>query len=83
MQRIHLREYPEIDIDTRYCAPAPFHTDNCVNNMGGNFTFYIPVSRHMTSQMLHLELWSVSHMALSYTLLNVQSTCARKVLLCV
>ena len=55
MESIRLREYPEIAIDARYCAPDALNF-NCVNNVGGNFTFYIPVSRHMTNQMLHLEL---------------------------
>ncbi|XP_043195479.1 myelin regulatory factor-like isoform X3 [Amphibalanus amphitrite] len=55
VETIRLREYPEINIDARYCAPDPLNF-NCVNNVGGNFTFYIPVSRHMTNQMLHLEL---------------------------
>ena len=55
VKTIRLREFPEIEIDDRYCAPDPLNF-NCINNVGGNFTFYIPVSRHMTNQMLHLEL---------------------------
>jgi len=78
IEQLQLNDYPELVLDERYCAPDVPEFENCLRGIGANFTFYIPVSKHMTRQMLHLQMRYSEQHALSPAPVQCRSPSARE-----